>query len=79
MARARTDERNVLSELSDIIDMMRSKGVIKLTWEGTEILMGPPLAKASRKEDADPRAAKRAHYLNLLGTAKTDAELDLLP
>ena len=64
-----------------MIDMMREKGVIRLTWEGVEILMGPPaeVVDSKKKDEADPRAAKRAHYANLLGTPPSDPQLDLLP
>ena len=78
---ARANDGNLqLSELTALVDMMRAKGVIKITTGGTEILMGPPLAPNVKEVDKDARAPKRAHYMNLLGRASiSDTELDLLP
>lgn len=77
---ARTNDGDELAQLTAIVDMMRAKGVIKIvTKAGTEILMGPPLPSKTKDADKDPRAAKRAHYLNLLGVSKSDEELDMLP
>jgi len=75
---ARADDRNQLSEL---IDLLRAKGVVKYVRDDMEILMGPqPATRATKPEEKDPRAGKRAHYMNLLGRASiADTELDLLP
>ena len=66
-----------------MLDVLRAKGVVKYmkTADSLEILMGPPAPRAAAKDaEKDPRAGKRAHYMNLLGRASmTDAELDLLP
>lgn len=62
--------------------MLRAKGVVKyMRTDGSiEILMGPPAPPKQAKDERDPRAGKRAHYMNLLGrTSMPDAELDLLP
>ncbi len=91
---ARTDDRNELSRLSALIDLMREKGVLK--FQGpvpdakavmcVELLLGPPKPEEARRPksksgDEDPaRDAKRAHYCNLLGRQHiADNELDLLP
>jgi hypothetical protein len=82
------NDRDELSKLSDLLDLMRAKGVIKFNggvpgasgnWP-TEILLGPPVLSKEKAEAKDPRMGKRLHYQNLLGrTNIPDAELDLLP
>jgi len=86
---ARADERDELSRLSDLIDTLRAKGIIKYAGiipgsdrlSNVEMLFGPPVPVADgKKAEVDPRAPKRAHYMNLLGrTHIPDAELDMLP
>lgn len=80
---ARANDRDELAELGSLLDVLRARNVIKYVKgpDGSvEILMGPALPpKNGKAEEKDPRAAKRAHYHNLLGIVKTDEELDLLP
>ncbi len=85
---ARVNDRNKLPELSDLLDVLRAKGVLKYSGsvpgmgEGLiEVLMGPVLPTGpAKKEEADPLAFKRAHYMNLLGRSNIgDEELKLLP
>ncbi len=79
---ARADDGNSLSQLTELLDILRSKGVVKYlkTATTTEILMGPPAAAKAKALEKDPLAGKRAHYMNLLGRSHmTDAELELLP
>jgi hypothetical protein len=78
MARPRTDERDQLSELSDLIDLMRRRGVLKLVHQGTEILLGAEPVKLEKAE-RDPLAMRRSFYEEQLGRPVSDQELEKLP
>ncbi len=82
MARATRAERiHELSELADVMALCRAQGILSFekTAEGYKMLFGPlPVPKGKEVKD-DPRAPKRALYLDQLGRTLTDAELDMLP
>ncbi len=82
MAGTRTSQRDKLSELSQLIDLCRAKGVV--IFEGTpggacKLTLGPPPELAAKKAAEDPLAHRRAHYENLLCRRISDAELGTLP
>ena len=73
-----------MDELSGIIDVLRKKGVVKLSFGGLEILMGPaPAMPASRPTNGDAtgldREQRRSHYAAMLGRPMTDHDLENLP
>ncbi len=80
---ARAGERDLAVELSAVADVCRAKGIVKamfINGQLAEILMGPPPpAPKGTKSEVDDRAAKRAHYENLLGRPVSNVELDNLP
>lgn len=63
------------------MDLCREKGVVRLAFEGTEIVLGPPpaLKDAAAKAKGDPLATRREYYVNMLGRPVGDKELELLP
>ena len=80
--RARATRADARSELSELIDLCREKGVVRLMHAGTEIVLGPPVPPKAKdaKEGADPSlAARREYYATMLGRPVDDKELELLP
>lgn len=77
MPRARANARD---ELSELIDLCRDKGVVRLMHAGTEIVLGPPpLPRGKEAKAADPLAARREHYETMLARRLSDKELEWLP
>lgn len=82
MARTRSDDRDELSELRDLLGVLREGGVVRYTKEGAkvEFVMGPPPSKSKDTQvKKDPLAARRAHYEALLNRPVGDDELEQLP
>jgi hypothetical protein len=76
--RARASARD---ELSELIDLCRERGVVRLVHQGTEIVLGPPPPpKSAKAEPTDAQLAhRRDYYQNMLGRPVSIKELEHLP
>jgi hypothetical protein len=76
---ARPRELN-LTHFTEVVVMMRKLGVA--SWVNSpvgDLHLGPEPPRAPKKEDADPKKARRSYYAELLGRPVTDAEVEMLP
>jgi hypothetical protein len=66
--------------LSELVDMCRKKGVVRLVSGDIEVVMGPPPQAAAPKDGKSLDVeARRAHYEVQLGRSISDHDLEMLP